>query len=109
MFHNQVTYPTNSNPQSIAAMDLNNDDMPDIVVANNADHTVSVLHNVGDGTFLGQPAYAAGAYAQSPIVADLNGDNKSDIVVANSRSNNIGCFLASLGIDYELVSLFCSP
>ena len=94
MFYNQTTNPTGtgSTPSSVAVVDVNGDNKPDIVVANSGGANVGVLFNIGNGTFLNQTTYTTGG-SSAPVgvaVVDVNGDNKPDIVVANSGGNNVG-------------------
>jgi hypothetical protein len=48
---------------------------------------VSVLLNLGNGTFAAAVNYAAGSGPYSVTAADLNGDGKPDLAVANSGGN----------------------
>ena len=54
-----VTYPTGANslglPDSLVALDLNGDGLPDLAVANRNDSSVSTLPNAGGGKF--KPAF----------------------------------------------------
>ena len=97
LFHNQTTYSTgnDSSPQSIAVVDVNNDNKPDIVVANHGTSSVGVLLNAGNGTFLAQTTYSIGATAapRGLTVADVNNDNQIDIVVASTGTNSVGVLL----------------
>ena len=74
-------------PYSLAVADLNGDGKPDLIVANAADDTVSVLLGNGDGTFQPQQTFAAGRQPFSVAVADVNGDGIPDIVTANAFDN----------------------
>ncbi|CAF4622380.1 unnamed protein product, partial [Rotaria socialis] len=87
MFLNQTTYPTGNRTSSVAVVDVNSDNKPDIIVANYGSNTVSVLVNNGSGTFLTQITYATGTYPASVAVVDVNSDNKPDIIVGNAGSN----------------------
>jgi hypothetical protein len=93
----QTTYSTGaaSSPASVAAVDVNSDNKPDIVVANLGSNTVGVFLNAGNGTFLAQTTYSTGGGStpRSVAVADVNSDNKPDIVVGNLGSNTVGVFL----------------
>jgi hypothetical protein len=98
-FTTQTIYSTgpNSLPISTSVVDVNNDNKPAIIVANNAGNNVGVLFNSGDGTFLPQTTYSTGSGSnpRSVSVIDVNHDNKPDIIVANRGTNSIGVLLAS--------------
>ena len=95
-FLTQTTYSTGSNsgPIFVAVADVNNDNKPDIIVANYGTDNVGVLLNSGNGTFLTQKTYPAGTKPLSVSVVDVNSDSKPDIIVANIGDNNVGVFLA---------------
>lgn len=93
--------PVGNGPSAMATGDFNGDGVPDLVVANKADNTVSVLiankgaGGKGDGTFT-QPhvPYSTGGTSPSSIfVTDVNGDGKPDIAVVNSASGNVGILI----------------
>ncbi len=75
-------------PWCIAVGDFNGDGKPDLVTANNGgatpDNTVSVLLNVGDGTFGPATSFAAGPGPVWVSVADFNRDGKLDLAVADN-------------------------
>ncbi|CAF1443700.1 unnamed protein product, partial [Adineta ricciae] len=95
---NRSTYSTGSGsvPSSVYVADVNLDSKPDIIVADYGSNDVSILLNVGNGTFNFQTTYSTGSMPISIIVTDLNLDSNPDIIVANNGSNNIAVFL-SLG------------
>ena len=97
LFLSQTTYSTvaGSSPNSVTAADVNGDNKPDIVVANNGADTVGVLLNKGNGTFLAQTSYTTGGGSSPYVVAlsDVNGDSKLDIVVANDGTGNVGVLI----------------
>ena len=96
-FATQMTYPTGSGPHpySVAAADVNGDSKPDIIAANYGTNNVSVLLNIGNGTFADQVTYSTGSssYPYSVAAVDVNGDSKPDIIVANYGANNVGVLL----------------
>jgi hypothetical protein len=69
---------------SVAAVDVNGDGKPDLVVTNEYSNNVSVLLGDGNGLFQGQKTFAVGSGPYSLAVADVNGDGSPDLVVANS-------------------------
>ncbi|CAF1003793.1 unnamed protein product [Adineta steineri] len=92
-FLNQTTYSVGLQPMSVAVADVNSDNKPDIVVANQGSNTVSVLLNAGSGTFNAATNYTVGGNPFSVAVVDVNSDNKPDIVVANFFGGTIGVLL----------------
>jgi hypothetical protein len=74
--------------------------MPDLIVANVTDNTVSVLLNTtvpGATTpsFAAQQTFFTGSFPLSVTAADVNGDGKPDLIVANSGSNTVSVLLSS--------------
>ena len=75
---------------AVAVGDFNMDGIPDLVVANWQDHTLSVLLGNGDGTFKPQITFPVGdGPLASPVsgflylaVGDLNHDGIPDVVVS---------------------------
>ena len=94
IFTSQTMYSTglNSGPQSAITADVNSDNRPDIIVANEGSNSVGVFLNIGNGSFTRQASYstAYGSRSYSVATADINGDSKPDIVVANYGGDNIG-------------------
>jgi hypothetical protein len=92
---------TYSNGVAAAAVDLNGDGKPDLVIAQSSatysGDSVSVLLGNGDGTFVGTGAYGGIVqYAEVPyptdiLVTDVNGDGKFDLVVAGSACVVFSC------------------
>jgi hypothetical protein len=95
MFLNQTTYSTGNatSPYSVAVVDVNSDNQPDIVVVNEASNNVNVFLNAGNGTFLNQTTYLTGSSPRTVAVVDVNNDTKPDIIVANYGSTYVSILL----------------
>ena len=78
-------------PISVAAADLDRDGDLDLAVADLASDTVSILVNVGNGSFVGIPQILnAGTGPQALIAADLEGDGDFDLIVTNNTADHLG-------------------
>ena len=110
-FQSAVTYDSGGfGAESVAAMDVNGDGNPDLLVANTCvtdgafncvNGSVGVLLGNGDGTFQAPVSYGSdGTGAASVAVRDVNGDGNPDVLVANACGNNgnYGCMIGSLGV-----------
>ena len=94
-FEAKVDFSTGSSPVSLAFGDVNADGKPDLVVANEASNTVSVLQNrAGPGSltsssFAGSVEFAANNNPQYILISDVDDDNRADIAVGYATSNAI--------------------
>jgi protocatechuate 3,4-dioxygenase beta subunit len=89
------SYPTGTNPRSLAIADFNGDGIPDLVIANYGDNNVSILLGKGDGTFQAPKTYPAGSNPWSVAVGDFNMDGIPDIVVANWADHTLSVLLGN--------------
>jgi hypothetical protein len=84
-----------NSPNSVAIGDVNKDGIPDLVVANAGDNTVSVLLGNGDGTFTAaahSPFGATSGVGNVPVsvaIGDVNRDGNPDLVVANNSDGTV--------------------
>jgi len=99
-FAPQQAFATGTNPRSVTIADVNGDGKPDIIVANRASNTLSVLLNTTAAgatlpSFAAQQTFATGANPFSVAIADVNGDGKPDLIVANGNDNTVSILLNS--------------
>ena len=101
-----------SEAQSVKIADVNNDGIPDLMVAhlcastNAAKCTVNTPGSVGvllghDGIFTLVKTYNSGGFQTASLaVADVNGDGQPDLVVANTcaSAGTFGCSNGSVGV-----------
>jgi hypothetical protein len=79
-----VDYPISPLSRDIALDDLNGDGLIDIATSHvSSINQVSVLVNLGSGTFGSSVEFFPGIYPQSLAITDLNGDGRNDIATAN--------------------------
>jgi len=87
LFGPRLDFPTGSQPQRMAAADLDGDGKPDLIVANAGDGTISILQNTSAGgsiNFAPKVDITTGGGCDGVAVGDLNSDGKPDIVAINS-------------------------
>ncbi len=86
-FAEQVQYPIGSNPYGVATADFNTDGFIDVAASNYGSGAVnteiSVLMNLGDGTFAPHVTYLAGIASVGIAAVDLDNDGFADLVTAN--------------------------
>jgi hypothetical protein len=82
-------------PEDLAVVDLNGDGLLDLITANAADDTVSVLQGKGDGSFQPQRTFTVGSEPLGVAVADLNGDGRPDLVTINRNENTLSVLFSN--------------
>jgi Bacterial Ig domain/FG-GAP-like repeat/FG-GAP repeat len=97
-FASQQTFATGTIPYPVTIEDMNGDGLPDVIVANSSDNTVSVLLNTTipgatTPTFMPQQTFATGVEPESVAVADANGDGLPDVIVANYTDSTVSVLL----------------
>ncbi|MCH8964136.1 MAG: VCBS repeat-containing protein [Planctomycetes bacterium] len=92
-----VQYDVGALPVAVAIGDLDGDGDLDLAVTNRlgpfVDGTVSLLFNLGDGSFKKQVVLDTGDGPESVVIGDLNGDGDADLAVANTESHNLSFYL----------------
>ena len=105
----QTSFAVGNNPVALASSDFNNDNLPDLAVANQDDNTISILLNQDNGNFTAATkspfALAKTETAPSAIATATLGNTftttsgvtvlAADLVVANSTSNNVAILLGN--------------
>ncbi|PWU47825.1 hypothetical protein DLE60_31035 [Micromonospora globispora] len=81
-FSPSTDFPVGGDPRSVAVGDFNGDGHPDLVTANKAANTVSVLSNDGSGGFTNGTDFPVGTSPSSVAVGDFNGDGHVDLAVS---------------------------
>ncbi|MBX7186270.1 MAG: FG-GAP-like repeat-containing protein [Vicinamibacteria bacterium] len=103
----KATHPVGTAPLAIASGGFNPDAFPDLVVANSADDTVTVMLLDSDSNLLvPSVTYLVGDAPSSVAAADLNGDTFPDLVVTNKGSNNVTVLLGDGAGSFTLAGTF---
>lgn len=98
-----ATLTTGHSPTALALADFNaatysnGNSIPDLVVANQNDNTVSMFICNGNGTFQARTDYPTGASPVYVATGDFNGDSTLDVVTANFKDNTVSVLLGQTG------------
>jgi hypothetical protein len=79
------SFPAGASPAHMVVADVNEDGLGDLITANFAGSSVSVLLGAGRGAFAPAVAHATGAGPSCVAAADFNGDRHLDLVTANAE------------------------
>jgi len=100
-------YDVGANPQAVAIGDLNDDDVPDIAIADADDNNVAILFGGGDGTFGRAPGPVwAGQLNDDDLDGDIDGDDFLDIIVGNPDDDSIAVLLGAGDGTYRAAAQF---
>ncbi len=84
-----IDYIVDEGPIGVTTGDFNHDGRPDIATANRGTNSVSILFNLGNGTFGNEINYPAGREPYGIYSKDINQDGNIDILVPNHRGNSV--------------------
>jgi hypothetical protein len=90
-----VDLSVDSNPTSVAVGDVDGNGTLDLVVANQASGTVSVLLGNGDGSFQKAVSYAAGLHPVAVVLGHFHDPHVLDLAVANVASGTVSILLGN--------------
>ena len=105
----ETSFAVGNNPVALASSDFNNDNLPDLAVANQNDNTISVLLNQDNGNFVaatnspftlastetGPSAIATATFGNTFTTSSGVTSLAPDLVIANSTSNNVTILLGN--------------
>lgn len=107
-FQSAVNYPVGYTPYSVTVGDFNEDDKPDLAVANQGSYdpgsgsiinsSVSVLMGKGDGAFQNAVNLGQGPAANFVTVGDFNGDGKDDLAGVEYGSFDFGSNISVVSV-----------
>ncbi len=80
-------------PRAIEAGDVNDDGRPDLAVASDLSHHVTVAYGLGDGRIWPPFRRSVGNHPQGLTLADVNGDGTVDALSANASDDTISVLL----------------
>jgi hypothetical protein len=89
---------TGASPRGVAAGDFNADGRPDLVVANRAASSVTLLTQQADGSFALADELPSGSGARAVAAGDFNHDAKMDFATGNEFAGAISVFRNSPGL-----------
>ena len=94
-FQAAVSYAVGTGPAAIVTTDCDGDGKLDLVIADGAGNSLSILRGKGDGTFLAGTTVATGGAPGGVVSADLDGNGITDLAVTNSADDTVSVFLGA--------------
>lgn len=94
-FKPAVLYPAGHAPRGIVAGSLRNNNILDLVVANNLGGDVTVFRGNGDGTFQAGVNYTADQNPKSVVLGVFSSNGILDIAVANHNTNDVSILMGN--------------
>jgi hypothetical protein len=85
--------PAGADPYAVRAVDLNQDGILDLVVAQYTANTVGVRMGRADGNFEARTDYPVGNRPRDLVVGDFNGNGWLDVAAANETGNTVSILL----------------
>jgi hypothetical protein len=89
LFDARIDYRAGHLTASVFCADLDNDNDPDLAVANRRPDNIFILKNNGDGSYQSAVDYGTGDDPNSVFCADLDGDTDLDLALANNLGSNV--------------------
>ena len=87
VFVPQTAIPVGGSPHSIRSADIDDDGDADLVTANDAGNSVTVLRRIVGPLSFTRTDFATGQTPKSVAIADINGDGDLDVITANINGN----------------------
>jgi len=96
-----------SKPRGVAVADVNLDGKLDIITADSASGTVTILVGKGSHAFADPARFGVGTGPRWLLAQDVNGDGAPDLITVNRDSNDVSLLLNAGGAFGAPVSLPC--
>ena len=82
-------------PIAVSTGDINRDGNIDVIAVSHTGNVLSLLQNLGSGTFLtaGKITLPIGSFPHAVVVADFDRNGRADVAVANEFQNNVSVCL----------------
>jgi hypothetical protein len=96
-----------SKPRAVAVADVNGDGKLDIITADSASNTLTVLLGKGNYTYADPVRFAVGAGPRWVLARDVNGDGACDLISVNRDSNDVSLLINTGGSFAAPVILGC--